>query len=149
MNIAVVKFDETQKRYHFACDIEDLQRGDQIEVETEYSKNRKATFIGYTDPEMVGFVPKKKVLRRVAKVNENVNVTAVRNSGRRTQKQIIEDARKLRQLLKDAHPTMLSTKQIADAMVWDLDSTPNYIKVSMSFEPKIIHVYRGWYTTKL
>jgi hypothetical protein len=151
MTIAAVKFDETAKLYYYACDIADLKLGERIEVDTEKGV-RPATFIDYVRPTEIGFVPNKKILGRAAKVNEEARgkVTVVKNNrSRRTQKQRVAEARELRKLLQESHPTMLSTKQISEKMNWDLDATPGYIKDAIKLEDKIIHVYKGWYTAKL
>lgn len=148
MTVAAVKFEETTTPYHFACNISGLTRGEIVEVETKNAK-RKATFLGYTEPEMIGFMPKKKVLGRCASINENTGkIIAVKNS-RRTEQERLTDAANLKKLLQESHPTMLSTNDIAKSLNWGLDQVSGYIKISMKLEPKIVQVYKGWYTSKL
>lgn len=143
--VAIVKFDGTRQTYGFACNITNLTKGEVVEVETTKAI-RPATFIGYTDHEMIGFEPTKKVLGRVAKLTGKTFSSGTRV---RSKEQREFEAKKLRELLQENHPTMLSTRDIAEGMGWNVDQTSGFVKTSMGLENKIVQVYKGWYTAKL
>jgi len=147
--IAAVKFEGTEKSYFYACDIQGLVKGDEIVVSAD-GKDKSVTFVGYTNSDLIGFVPQKQVLRK-AIVNATKSVTAVRTGGRtvRSKQQRELEAKQLRNLLQESHPTMLSMRDVAEGMGWEVENTSNFIKNAMSLEPKIVQVYKGWYTSKL
>jgi hypothetical protein len=145
--VAAVKFEGTEKSYFYACEISNLEKGDTLNVE---GADKSVTFVGYVPSELIGFVPSKKVLRK-AVINSSKTFTGVRTGSRtvRSKQQREMEAKQLRTLLQESHPTMLSMRDIAESMDWEVESTSNYIKNSMTLEPKIVQVYKGWYTSKL
>jgi hypothetical protein len=146
--IAAVKFEGTEKSYFYGCDIQGLEKGEKLLVSAD-GKDKTVTFVGYVDSELIGFVPQKKVLRK-APVNTTKTFTGVRGSRTVRSKQQREmEAKQLRGILQEQHPMMLSMRDISEQMQWDVESTSNYIKNAMTLEPKIVQVYKGWYTAKL
>jgi hypothetical protein len=147
--VAAVKFEGTEKSYFYACEIEGLEKGDNIIVNAD-GKNKSVTFVGYVPSDIIGFVPNKKVLHK-AVVNTTKTFTGVKTGGRnvRTKQQREADAKQLRGILQEQHPMMLSMRDIAEQMGWETDGASNLIKNAMSLEPKIVQVYKGWYTSKL
>jgi hypothetical protein len=136
------------RKYTYLSNGLDLKEGDPIKVETKNSENgTSAFFSNYIPEEFVSGNISSKVIGKVAVVKNKA--VGVRNTIRRTQKQILNDSVELRNLLQDHHPTMLSTKNISELMGWTLEQTPGFVKTAMEIEYKIIQVYRGWYTSKL
>lgn len=145
--VAAVKFEGTEKSYFYACEIQGLERGDILNVE---GADKSVTFIGYVESDLIGFAPTRKVTQK-APVIATRNYSGVRTGGRtvRSKQQREADAKQLRTLLQESHPTMLSMRDIAESMSWETDGASNLIKNAMSLEPKIVQVYKGWYTSKL
>lgn len=140
-SIAAVKFEDTKKPYYFACDLTGLNFGEPVKVQTEKAI-RTATFLGYTQPEIIGFTPEKKVVGRVTQTTTFYGTRGTR----RTKQQIAAESRELYKQLKLAHPIQLSLEDIAEVMNWDLDSVSSFVKTAMEYQPKIIRVKKGWYT---
>lgn len=145
--VAAVKFEGTEKSYFYGCDITDLVQGDKVTVNAD-GKDKTVTFVGYIPSELIGFKPSRKVLGRVKLEVKHTGVRT-RVGTIRSKLQRETEARELRMLLQASHPTMLSTKEIADAMGWELKSTPAFVKISITLEDKITQAYKGWYTSKL
>lgn len=142
--LAAVRFSDS-KPYHFSCDIQTLVKGDTVTVEA-LGSNKQATFLGYTDPDMVGFLPNKKVL---GKVDLTKQISAVRNSGsKRTQLQIEQDTIKLFNFLEENRPTALTSTEIGKFMGWSDKASSSNIKTSMRKNGKIINYDHNLYTVR-
>ena len=103
-----------------------------------------------------GKLPDWRIVRKIktaadngGRINKILIKKTVKERKVRSKEQIRLDAKKLCTILQESHPTMMSTKDIAKAMGWNINSTSKLIETSMKLEEKIIRPYRGWYISML
>lgn len=143
--VAAVKFKNTEKSYFYACELENLNQGDKLEVEAPDGTSRKVRFVGYASSDLIGFVPKLRVLR----LRTDETVTVVRkNISKRTGAQIEADTVKLAKFLEANRPTAMTSTQIAEFMGWSEKAATSNIRTSMRRNSQIINYDHNLYTVR-